>query len=126
MQEHLFTFCSFKRDLNHVTGGRGFYVYIVNGTTDASSIDRNSATVEHADQSRWEANGWGHHAIQVGWYLVQLMFILIFFHILLTEINGFLWLLKSVHIYYLNSVSTIDSVVQIGALIKLSFCFNIM
>ena len=51
-------------------GGRGFYVYVMNGTTDPSSIDLNSATVQRVDQSKWEATNWGSHAIQMVGFLL--------------------------------------------------------
>ena len=43
---------------------------MTNGTTDGSSVDVNTATVEHVDQSRWAASGWGDHALKmIGFFI---------------------------------------------------------
>ncbi|KAH9512877.1 Fibrocystin-L, partial [Bulinus truncatus] len=56
----------------HYSGGRGLYVYIQNGTIDASTIDRSKAAMEHIDQSSWSASNWGPHAIQMVGFFVPL------------------------------------------------------
>ncbi|KAK0070514.1 fibrocystin-L [Biomphalaria pfeifferi] len=58
--------------IQHYPGNRGFYVYIQNGTTDASSIDRSKATVVTIDQSSWSASNMGAHALQMVGYFAPL------------------------------------------------------
>ncbi|XP_012942613.1 fibrocystin-L [Aplysia californica] len=58
--------------ISHFAGSRGFYVYMENGTTDASSINRNTAAIQHVDQSRWEASNWPDHAIQMVGFFVPI------------------------------------------------------
>ncbi|GFN92114.1 fibrocystin-l, partial [Plakobranchus ocellatus] len=54
----------------HYAGSRGFYVYIENGTTSGSSVDKNTAAVVHVDESWWSATNWGSHALQMIGYFV--------------------------------------------------------
>ncbi|KAK3716577.1 hypothetical protein RRG08_039372 [Elysia crispata] len=55
---------------SHYAGSRGFYVYIENGTTSGASVNKNTASVVHVDESWWSATNWGSHALQmVGYFM---------------------------------------------------------
>ncbi|RUS86318.1 hypothetical protein EGW08_005903, partial [Elysia chlorotica] len=57
---------------SHYAGSRGFYVYIVNGTTSLAAVDKNTASVVHVDESWWSASNWGSHAVHMVGYFVPL------------------------------------------------------
>ncbi|CAL1525942.1 unnamed protein product [Lymnaea stagnalis] len=54
----------------HFSGDRGFYIYMVNGTTDPSKIERDTAQMVQVDQSSWSGQNLGNHAIQMVGYFV--------------------------------------------------------
>ncbi|GFN92109.1 fibrocystin-l [Plakobranchus ocellatus] len=56
----------------HYAGSRGFYAYIKRGIISGPSVDKNTATVVHVDESWWENGIWGSHALQLIGYFMPL------------------------------------------------------